>query len=212
MSDMFNNYNLDENAPNNLTRVHNFVHCKMPYAEYDEDGHLVAYTWKYGETVNLRFQLNGMIKIDNDAIVYYAKNDVPNAQTVGFIDQRAYNVVDLRSWTCTAILEDEGNLTYIWTEDPEFYYPFNGGRSLYISIQEYMKNKKVIFTFMDNRYFPIFERVVEPEDTFFTIPIDEELSNSLQKGVYFYKIAIVSNDSVVQKIVADPETCVINIR
>ena len=213
MSDMFSNYEVTYDTPNNLTKVHSYVHCNMPNTEYDDYGRIIAYTWKYGETVNLRFQLTGRIVVRNTDIVYQVAGEHPTEHTIGFVDQRAFNIVDLLSWRCSAIItEDDHTLTYVWTPEEDYVEPFNGGRSIYISIAEYIKDKQIIFTLMNDRYETVYEETIKPEDTFFTIEISEDLSNKLLKGIYFYQIAVVNENDVVTKLIADVTANVINVR
>lgn len=197
---MFLNYqNLADNyMPNNLMRAFPKQHidsklcpveASKPFEEYNTKGELTGYFWRYGETLNLEFNIDGEITVESDAIVIDTKGYGPSAETVGNIGRRCYNVIDLVSWTCTAVMDGE----YVWTKDEEFTYPDSSTRSVYISAEDYLKYKKVEVTIYNFRMEPICTKVYDASPKII-FHIDKELSKSLFRGIYYCSVVVFDDD------------------
>ena len=196
---MFLNYHniADNYKPNNLictfpvgrsyTKL-DPVQASKPYEEYDSKGNLIGYFWHYGETLNLEFNIDGEITVEDDAIILTSKGAVPSPFT-GALMQRAYNTADKRSWTCTDIVDNE----FIWTEDAEFTYD-ESGKSVYVTAADYMKDKQVNVTLYSFRMEPIHSELFEG-NTKIIFPITTDLSKTLLKGIYYCSLTVF-NDSV----------------
>ena len=111
---MFLNYhNIDSNyRPNNLINAFpskmnssklDPLDASKPFEEYNTKGELTGYFWRYGETLNLEFNIDGEITIESNAMLLKIKGQEPTTVTMGKVGQRVYNIVDLRSWTCVAV-------------------------------------------------------------------------------------------------------------
>lgn len=164
------------------------VQASRPYEEYNAKGELIGYFWRYGETLNLEFNIDGEITVETDAIVLTAKGEVPS-ESVGNINQRVYNVVDQKSWTCTAIENDKRT----WTIDDDFNYPEQGA-SVYIAADDYLKDKQIEVTLYNFRMEPIHSQVFTGQ-TRIIFPVTPELSKKLLKGIYYCSL-VVFNDTV----------------
>lgn len=208
---MFLNYqNLADNyIPNNLinTYPHNISNSKLnpvdaskPYEEYNAKGELSGYFWRYGETLNLEFQLDGEITIESDAILLKSAGQTPTEKTIGKIGQRVYNIIDLRSWTCIAITDEN----YTWQEDKEFTYPLNSDKSVYVSAEDYLSDKQVEVTIYNFRMEPVVQKIYSGSSTI-VFHIDNKLSKLLQKGIYYCKVTVFNSD--VSQVVFDTTDC-----
>ena len=111
---MFLNYHniADNYVPNNLIKAFPFKQnvskldpqsASKPYEEYNTKGDLCGYFWREGETLNLEFNLDGEITVESDAMILTVSGQEPAGGDVG---QRAYNIIDLISWTCV-VKDDE---------------------------------------------------------------------------------------------------------
>lgn len=198
---MFLNYqNIADNyKPNNL--INSFprkMNCSKldpldaskPFEEYNAKGELSGYFWRQGETLNLEFNIDGEITLEANAILLTAQGQVPTTNTLGRVNQRAYNIVDFRSWTCSAVTTTG---KYIWEEDAEFTYPLNADRSVYISAADYLKDKKVEVTLYNFRMEPICKKLYDASPTII-FPIDRELSNALPKGIYHCSVNVFNEE------------------
>lgn len=198
---MFLNYqNIADNyMPNNL--INAFPHmlnsskldpldASKPYEEYNSKGELTGYFWRQGETLNLEFNIDGEITLESDALLITSMNQIPTDKTIGKVGQRAYNVIDLKSWTCVAITTTG---KFIWEEDAEFTYPLNSDRSVYISAEDYLKDKKVEVTLYNFRMEPICKKVY-PAASKIIFAIDRELSNALPRGIYYCSVTVFNDD------------------
>lgn len=192
---------------------------KFPYEEYDAEGKLIGYFWNYGDTVTLQFNIDGFITVEDNAIIYTEPTQEPTKYTPGEIDQRIYNIIDLKSWTCTAIENahnyntNEDILIYIWTQDAEFTYPIqlHSRRNIYLSASEYLKNKTAqvrLYNFrMEQIYVDTF-KAVNP----IVMTIDKELSDKMVKGVYYCSLTIYDeNDRLVATLFNDKD-CVLTVK
>ena len=198
---MFLNYqNLADNyIPNNLINAFPYrtketkldpITASKPFEEYNAKGELIGYFWRYGETLNLEFNIEGEITIETDAILLKVKGQTPTTKTIGKVGQRAYNIVDLASWTCSGMTYGE----YIWNQDAEFTYPVSATRSVYLSADDYLSDKSVEVTLYNFRMEPICKKLY-PASSTIIFNIDRELSNQLVKGIYYCSV-IVFNEKV----------------
>ena len=208
---MFLNYHniADNYMPNNLINAFptkdkcsklDPIEASKPYEEYDAKGELEGYFWRYGDTLNLEFNIDGEITIESDAIISTTKGQYPTERTIGKIGQRFYNVADMKSFTCVA----QYSHGYYWEEDRVFTYPTSASKSVYISADSYLSNKQVEVTIYNFRLEPICKKVFggAPTIRFF---IDKELSNALVKGVYYCSLRVY--DEITNTVVFEPSDC-----
>ena len=210
---MFSSYMTNTTViPNNLTATFpsSVRTCKLdsvkgskPYEEYDAKGNLVGYFWKYGETLNLEFDITGELTIESDAIVYKCSNDKPDNSTKGYIGQKAYNIVDLKSWTCVSIVDKY----YTWKVD-ELFNP-TGSKSIYISAEDYLKDKELIFTLYNFRHEKILCNKYAGTGKL-VIPITLELSKLLKRGIYYCSLDISGKD--IQTNVFSNTDCILTVK
>lgn len=210
---MFKNYHniADNYVPNNLicsfitTEKENKltpVDASAPFEEYDTKGNLIGYSWRQGETLNLEFNIDGEIAMESGAIVVTSKGVAPTVDTLGYIGQSLYNIVDFRLWKCDAILKGK----YIWNEYP-FEYPENGSRKVYVSAADYLKDKTIEITLYNFRHEPIKTTQVAGASTV-NLVIDKELSNSMSRGIYYCSVT-VSNPVVSYTIFDSNDGCLL---
>ena len=213
---MFLNYHniADNYVPNNL--VCSFpvgksytklapVQASKPYEEYNKKGELIGYFWRYGETLNLEFNIEGEITVESDAIVYVEEGDGPDISTVAYLNQRAYNIEDFRSWTCTKIVEDN----YIWEEDSEFVYDENAGYKVYVSADDFLSDKNIQVTIYNFRMEPIHTEIFEGT-TQVILPITTELSEKMRRGVYYCELVVFNSDLKMK--IFDSHDCVLSVK
>lgn len=193
---MFLNYHniADNYQPNNLIKAFPYtikeskldpIAASKPYEDYNAKGELTGYFWRFGETLNLEFNIDGEITIEDDALVLKVKGQVPTESTMGKVNQKAYNIVDLRSWKCIST----SGVRYTWVEDSEFEYPLSGGRTIYLSSEDYLKDKNVEVTLYNFRLEPITSKVFPGAPTII-FSIDRELSQQLVKGIYYCSVKV----------------------
>lgn len=190
--DIANNYipnNLisEFNTPKSYTKLDSNLASK-PYECYNAKGELEGYFWMYGNTLNLEFNIDGEITVETDAVLYRSAGLCPKENTVGKIGQRIYNIVDIRSWTCKAF-EDN---SFVWEEDTEFIYPAGTDRSVYVSAEDYLKDKQLIFRIYNFRMEEIHRKNFDGKSKII-IPIDPELSRQLVRGIYYCSLTAVSD-------------------
>ena len=214
---MFLNYqNIADNyMPNNLMKAFptkmnisklDPLEASKPFEEYNVKGELIGYFWRQGETLNLEFNIDGEITIESDAIVFKTRGAVPTEYTMGKPGQRAYNVVDLISWTCIA---STTRGTYIWEQDEEFTYPLNTDKSVYISAEDYLKDKSVEVTLYNFRMEPICTKVY-PAKPVIVFAVDPELSAAIPKGIYYCSVSVFN--SSVRYTIFDSNDCILSVK
>ena len=210
---MFLNYqNIENSYPNNLRKSFPVatadsklcpVEASKPYEEYNKKGELVGYFWRYGETLNLEFNIDGEITIESDAIIFRQTAIIPSDYTMGKVGQRAYNIIDYRSWTCVAV--DNGK--YVWEEDSVFTYPQVSDRKVYIPADSYLKDKHVEVVLYNFRMEPVCKKLYDAATTI-VFPIDKELSEKLVKGIYYCSVSVF-NDTTSVKVFDTTDGCLL---
>ena len=213
---MFLNYqNIADNyTPNNL--VCSFpvgksytklapVQASKPYEEYNKKGELIGYFWRYGETLNLEFNIEGEITVESDAIVYTEEGSGPDISTVGYLNQRAYNIEDFSSWTCTKIVEDY----YIWEEDSEFVYDETAGYKVYVSAEDFLADKNIQVTLYNFRMEPIHKEIFEGT-TQVILPITCELSKQMKRGIYYCELSVFNSEMSMK--IFDSHDCILSVK
>lgn len=195
---MFQKYhNLDTYVPDNTscpvtigasyTKLENTTNGAC-YENYDIKGNLIGYVWNYGETLTLEFNIDGIITVESNALIFEKSGEEPLGTTIGFVGQKAYNIIDLKSWTCVAAFSDH----FIWSTDDEFTYDDHGTNQIIVSAADYMRDKKAKLVVYNFRHEPLIEQEFEGQ-TKILFEIDKELSQTLRKGVYYCDL-IVFND------------------
>lgn len=214
---MFLNYHniADNYTPNNLicsfpvgksyTKLDPLKTSK-PYEEYDFEGNLIGYFWHYGETLNLEFNIDGEITVESDSIIFSNKGECPNISTQGKVNQRAYNIVDFRSWTCTSVIDDT---YYVWEEDAEFEYDESSSTSIYVPAQYYLEDKFVQITIYNFRLEPLYQESTKA-GTSVVFEIDPELSRKMVKGIYYCSLLVYNDDT--QKTIFSPKDCTLLVK
>ena len=211
---MFQNYyNIpDTYIPNNMScdcsRGKSYtkldpIEGSKPFEEYNAKGELIGYFWRYGETLNLEFNIDGEIIVESDAVILKSTGEEPS-KTSKPRGNRAYNIIDMRSWTCVGYAYGE----YIWQEDLEFTYP-QSGLSVYVSAADYLKDKFIEFTLYNFKRQPILTKKFEGT-TQIIVPIDIETSKSLTKGLYYCSLTVVSEDIVLP--IFDNNDCLLLVK
>ena len=208
---MFLNYqNIADNyVPNNLINAFplkvkdsklNPIDSSKPYEEYNVQGELEGYFWRYGDTLNLEFNLDGEITLEGDAIVTSSTGVYPTTNTVGKIGQRFYNVNDFVSFTCVSSMGGR----YLWEKDTVFTYPSGAERTVYVSASDYLKDKQIEVTIYNFRLEPICKKLYGGSTTI-VFQIDKELSDIMVKGIYYCSVRVVSDTT--SATVFEPTDC-----
>lgn len=217
---MFDSYeHLQDNyIPNNLDRcrpkpckdsVLEPLTLKKPYEEYNAEGDLSGYWWYYGDVLNLEFNITGDIVVEDNAIIYTAIGEAPTDKTKGDVGQKAYNVKDLKSWTCTAY--DSLTDLYSWIQDDEFENPEVGNRNIYVDASDFMSGKEVNITLYNFRHEPLVTKTFEGS-TSIIFTIDKGLSTQMVKGVYYCRMVIYSGDDLNKTIFALPDEVTLTVK
>ena len=178
----------------------NPIDASKPYEEYNVKGELEGYFWRYGDTLNLEFNLDGEITLEGDAIIVSGVGQAPTVHTVGKVGQRLYNITDFKSYTCVAVTSGK----YVWQEDEVFTYPSSAERSVYVSASDYLKDKNVEVTIYNFRMEPICKKVYTGS-TIIIFPIDKELSDTLVKGIYYCSLRVFTDTTSV--LAFEPTDC-----
>lgn len=211
---MFLNYHniADNYKPNNLmcsfpvgksyTKL-DPIEASKPYEEYDSKGNLIGYYWRQGETINLEFNIDGEVTISDTKNIYVVTGQSPTDKTTGKLNDKAYNLADMRSWTCTSIIDD----TYVWTEDAEF--DTHGSKSVYINAADYLKDKHINITLYNFRMEMIHQVTIDAK-TQVILTIDTELSKRMQKGIYYCSLNVFDDETNI--VVFDSHDCVLLVK
>lgn len=180
------------------------VKASKPYEEYNIKGELIGYSWRYGETLNLEFNIDGEITVECDAVILHVSGQTPYS-IYGNIGQRAYNIADQRSWTCTSQLDGY----CVWVEDAEFTYDETSSRSIFVLADDYLKDKTIEFLIYNFRMEPIYSHKVHGSSKVI-VTIGKELSAKLVKGVYYCSLTVF--DDVMKQTIFDNHDCTLLVK
>ena len=187
---------------NSYTKL-NPSEASKPYELYNAKGELEGYYWYYKNTLNLEFAIDGELTLESNAITYNAAGRYPTIRTEGFINQRCYNLIDLRSWTCIAV--DTLSHEFTWVEDAEFIYPTNTtGRKVFISAEDYLKDKILKLSIYNFRMEEIYAKEISGTSQAI-FAINSDLSATLERGIYYCSLALIGED--IREILFGPADC-----
>lgn len=195
MRDMFDSYsNLsDIYVPDNTTnRQNTFIvfNDSAVKKEYNVKGDFIGYSWNYGDTVSLNISMSKKVMVEEDAIIYEESGEYPDSSTIGIKGQRAYNIKDIKSWTCETL----DQTVYNWVEDIVFKYPEFGTKEITLSTFDNDNLRKVLFEIKNFR-----KEIVYSSEMLFTdtlnIDITKEVAELLLKGTYGFYFTLLDENS-----------------
>lgn len=160
-----------------------------PFSEVDSDGS-ITYFWYYGDILDLKFDLNGEMVVEDDTILYYYRGQTPTEDTAGTIGQKAYNIIDNIQWTLVSIDGDR----YMWQQDEEYIPPITGSRHVYFTIQDYIKDKNICIKIQDFKYNTIYEQNFDGSQEI-VLHVSKELSDTMVPGIYYLHLQVVDQNS-----------------
>ena len=197
---MFDTYDnlIEDYTPNNTSKLKlnkcDIVDGTLPKKVFNSRGKHVGYTWHKGEYFDFTLTTNTEISVRDDAIILEEKGLVPDVTTVGrYEGQRAYNIIDGKSWTYTG----KKNNLYIWTLDDILSYPSDGDKN--ISINTDMTNKHLQVDIHSFRKELLYSIKNENDSPDITIKVNEEFSNKLSCGLYYATLKVCGKDTTYNK-------------
>ena len=195
MSKMFDNYNNLSTSyiPNNqkITDTFNRIEFnnKEPRKEFSNDGLFIGYSWNYGDTVEIPYSIYKTIPVEDNAIIYYESEKGPSKDTVGLLNQKAYNIVDLKLWICKTLDQS----IYNWVEQDKFTYPTHGKKMVTLNSDIDMSDKSIEVNICNFRKEVIYTETFSGQ-TSVKVNIDKDLSKKLLKGIYYITFSIVGEN------------------
>ena len=162
---------------------------KKPYEEINAEGELVGYWWNYGDTINLEFELSGQVEIENDSLpTYVTARDFINGKQIQI------NIYNFRH---------EQILTKLF--DGKDYQEFLYEYAPYVT----KKTSGIFYTYNDGTYTAVqlpenFEqntKYYKQKDVTIVFPIDEDISKSLTKGIYYCSLIIIDENNMYYTII-----------
>lgn len=118
----------------------------LPNKVFNIKGNFVGYSWHCYDIFDWEISINRKILVKEDSIIYSLPDEMPDTMTRGYFGQQAYNVRDIKSWTCVGLIDGY----FIWVEDKEFIYCINGTKE--IELIPDMLDKTMSITFYDNKW------------------------------------------------------------
>ena len=108
--DMFKNYENNSYTAYNLTepKISTMTqrYICSPVIGYDKYKNIKCFVWDPKDEFNLNLSLGFKISVFEDSIIYERIGQHPNSSVAGHIGQRAYNIVEGKSWLCKGTLFD----------------------------------------------------------------------------------------------------------
>ena len=195
MSKMFDNYNNLSTSyiPNNQKITDTFNRIEFnneePRKEFSNDGLFIGYSWNYGDTVEIPYSIYKTIAVEDNAIIYYESGEGPSKDTAGLLNQKAYNVADLKLWICETLDQS----IYNWVEQNKFTHPTTGKKMVTLNSDIDMSDKSIEVNICNFRKEVIYTETFSGKTTI-KVNIDKDLSKKLLKGIYYITFYIVGED------------------
>lgn len=180
---MFDSYNniciLDtpDNIHNEPAKEYNTISSDKPSKIYDINNKFVGYAWNYGDIFTFNINVNDIIKVHRDSIIFDETDETPNSQTRGYKGQQAYNTVDKVSWTCVGHM----NGLYVWVRDTEITYDKDGTKEIELTTD--ISNKTVEVNIYNFRY-ELIKTFENSNCNLVSIDINESIYEVLPSGLY----------------------------
>ena len=163
----------------------------LPRPLYDARDRFIGYTWNKDESFDFTLSVNDMISVAKDSIIFDVTGQRPNNHTVAEREgQKAYNIVDAKSWTYIGRAES----IYVWIEDDAVIYPIKGDKT--ITINKDMTDKYIQLDIFNFRWENIHSVKADEGQQIIVLKIDEELNKKLSSGIYYITLKICSETSV----------------
>ena len=187
---MFDNF---ENQPSDYIPNNMFRPPIIRRVELNDDsihpiyrrGRLFAYWWNWGDDISLEVKNNLTIYLPDEAIVSNTPGFEPSTDTEGdFSGQKYYNLVDLTSFTLSAIIDSDPK-TYIWEKDAKFTYQSIGKTAIEVELPK-KENEQFVVQLLDFRNEKVKEDIFT--DIPFTWTITPEESLKIHQGIYTLNI------------------------
>lgn len=163
--------------------------------EFDIRGRLIGFKWDYGTAISINFTINKYIYVAEDAILYTDTGVYPTVDTEGYVGQKCYNLTDIRSWTCTDIVNYESDFNtyveYVWTMDDDVVSYSDDTKLVMLSPDMTGKSLKISFTnWMGD---PVYEKSYEGTPIAAFVMDKTQSAEAFLKGNYVCIVSIVSD-------------------
>lgn len=205
MGGMFDNYNnLNKPMPpaSNICPPPPFkpIQPKLPYEEYNADGELVGYFWGYGDTINLEFLLDGYVTIDEADTYIEARDFIKNKDIKITIYNFRHEEVASQEFKGN----DYQNPTYsrainVDAKTHGIYYIYseteNGGSYTGVDLPQDYQVGTIYY---------------QKDPVAIIFEINQELSLSLVRGIYYCSMEIKSDDFT--STVFYQDTCTLRVK
>lgn len=155
---------------------------KKPYCEYNAEGNIVGYWWPYGNTVNLEFELDGYVTIDEENVYVDVRDFIKDKQLQIKIYNFRHEVID------TKLYDGKDYQVAKFIRAPEVNKHTKGVYYIYVTED----NGKYIPVDLPKQYDEN-QTYYKQQDVEIIYPIDEDKSASMfEKGTYYCSLSIIS--------------------
>lgn len=144
-----------------------------------------------GETPTFTIPIGVYVPGNDGDNVYYNEGQTPETSTVGDVGDKALNLYDMKSWTCSSV-EYTYPPTFTWVQDEEFS-PREDGNTVFPVSYKYYLGKHYEIKFLNNRYEEVFTDTVDACSPL-NYAITTDLSKILKKGIYRYQIDLINEN------------------
>lgn len=171
---------------------YHILHETLPNKIYNIKNNFVGYAWNLADVFDWEISINTKILVPKDAIIYKEIDEMPTTCTVGNVGQKAYNTIDIKSWTCVGLIDG----LYTWVEDKQLIYSINPQHSKTIELTPDMTGKSMSITFYDNKW-NVVKTIENIDSNTFICRIGTSIKELNKNGLY-YVITRIHNGSDVK--------------
>lgn len=159
-----------------------------------------SFTWHYGDTKILSLEIKLTILIENDAIL--VNSTIIDQSIVGYEGQKAYNLINLISWTYT---------NNYWKKDTLFTTSDKADTEITLPIEAYKNTVKYNFIIYNLRGEEVisFNDLEISDDCSIYMNIDIETSKLIKSGIYKYVVKEINQFTNDVKTLTDSESYIL---
>lgn len=190
---IFDNYDnlhpdyIPDNTSPSISNDRRYFDEKLPKRVCNIKGNFVGYKWTYGDTFDLTFTVEDTINVYSNSILYNKIGEQPTTETAGETGQQAYNLVDVKSWTCVGISSG----LFIWVEDDCVSYPADGDMS--ITFTPFNTEKQIEVEIYNFRW-ELVDTYSNLGATTIKIVVDKDTSIKYKPGVYYCLVKAINGE------------------
>jgi len=149
-----------------------------------------------GNNYDVPIEMDSYILVTEKDILFFESGETPTTTTQAEEGVKAFNLVDLKSWTCLGNEKTDENIVYIWEED--LVFTFSDMSPIIIELpEEFYSGKTFNIKIYNFRYEEIYQTTQDAHKKTY-LKITKELANEYfdKKGLYYLQVDLLDGENL----------------